>query len=136
MKNSLQLLALGLVLFLGACSNGEPNGDKDTVTSPTIETKFLDKVKGKKFVNTGTIIIERGEFSEDGRSLDISYKFVEASDENTGKYQANLDINSDGIPVMVTSTIKITGAKTLTITYTWPGQADGTDTPMSFNFSN
>ena len=120
MKNTTQLLALGLVLFLGSCS--------------VVEDKFLDKVKGKKFFSTAAATTVRGEFSGDGRSLDISYKFVEASDENTGKYQAKLDINSDGIPVMVTSTIKITGAKTLTITYTWPGQADGTDAPEPFHF--
>ena len=120
MKNTTQLLALGLVLFLGSCS--------------VVEDKFLDKVKGKKFFSTATGPTVRGEFSEDGRSLDIYYKFVEASDESTGKYQAKLDANNNNNPVMVTSTIKITGAETLTITYTWPGQDAGTDKPVSFHF--
>ena len=124
MKKTTQLLALGLVLFLGACS----------VTEEKTEDKFLDKVKGEKFFSTAAATTVRGEFSEDGRSLDIAYKFVEATDENTGKYQANLDINGNNNPVMVTSTIKITGAKTLTITHTWPGQTAGTDKPVSFHF--
>ena len=117
MKKTTQLLALGLVLFLGACST----------TEKTTEDKFLDKVKGKKITSTGVHIIVRGEFSEDGRSLDLS-QFIEASDENTGKYQGKMDVN------IVTSTIKITGAKTLTITPTWSGQPVGTDAPELFTF--
>ena len=103
MKNSLQLLALGLVLFLGACSNGEPNSDKDPVTPtppvtpPTIETKFLDKIKGKTVYDHATSTSSAnkfGTFSADGQKFTWNspgegnpiMTFLKASDENNGEY--------------------------------------------------
>ena len=100
MKNSLQLLALGLVLFLGACSNGEPNGDKDTVTPPIVtpppaEVDFLKKIQGKTVYNNATtqnLTTLVGTFNSDGKVFVLTspvsiYTFVKATDENTAIYE-------------------------------------------------
>ena len=117
MKNSLQLLALGLVLFLGACSNGEPNGDKDTVTPPTIETKFLDKVANKTAYDNATTQDETtkiGTFNANGKTFTFAdpgnpvFTFVTATDENKGEYV----LDTIPIPVLLTFTTSdgITGS--------------------------
>ena len=100
MKNSLQLLALGLVLFLGACSNGEPNGDKDPVTPPIVtpppaEVDFLKKIQGKTVYNNATtqnLTTLVGTFNSDGKVFVLTspvsiYTFVKATDENTAIYE-------------------------------------------------
>lgn len=78
MKNSLQLLALGLVLFLGACS-----------VSPDT---FLAKVKGKTMVDSAESAASYGTFSTDGKTITIegsptAYTFKEVTDDNTGVYE-------------------------------------------------
>ena len=78
MKNSSKLLALGLVLFLGACSAAE--GD------------FLKKVEGKTADEATTIAF--GSFSSNGKEFSMDTgndtvakaKFVKATDENTAEY--------------------------------------------------
>ena len=95
MKNSLQLLALGLVLFLGACSVTETNEDK-----------FLNKVKGKTAYNSKTTqddTTAMGTFSADGKDFDGSV-FVNATDDNTGKYKG-----SSTVTYIIKTTDGITG---------------------------
>ena len=99
MKNSLQLLALGLVLFLGACS----------VTEKTTEDKFLDKIKDKTAYENATTqdnTTKYGTFTADGKTFTFSdgsgvLPFVKATDENTGEYALGTDTltitTSDGI---------------------------------------
>ena len=85
MKNSLQLLALGLVLFLGACSTTEGN--------------FLDKIKGKTAYENATTqdnTTKYGTFTADGKTFTFSdgsgvLPFVKATDENTGEYALGTD---------------------------------------------
>ena len=92
MKNSLQLLGLSLVLFLGACS--------------TTEESFLDKVKGKT-VYADALFTDAGpSFSADGKTFQEYYKFVSSSDGNTAIYSDTYG---------VTYTIKTTDGKTGTI---------------------
>ena len=57
MKNSSKLLALGLVLFLGACSAAE--GD------------FLKKVENKTMVDSTQSALSFGTFSADGKSITV-----------------------------------------------------------------
>ena len=79
MKNSLQLLALGLVLFLGACSTTEDN--------------FVKKIEGKSVYTDEAMLHENGTFSSDGKKFTINepsnpvMTLVEASDDNTAKYE-------------------------------------------------
>ena len=74
MKKSILSIALGLVLFLGACS--------------VAEGKFLDKVKGKTVYEAATMLPadEIGTFSADGKTFGEVYTFVEASDADTATY--------------------------------------------------
>ena len=112
MKNTTQLLALGLVLFLGSCS--------------VVDGKFLDKVKGKtasKLVALGAPEVVVGTFSSDGKRFDWNnppypyegMTFVEASDENTGTYR---------LPDGKLSIIKMADGKM--------GDLSGTGGPISF----
>jgi len=77
MRNSSKLLALGLVLFLGACSAAE--GD------------FLKKVENKTaYLGTDATGDNMGTFSADGKTLgegDGKMTFVEASDDSTATYK-------------------------------------------------
>ncbi len=81
MKNSSKLLALGLVLFLGACSlSAEDEG-------------FLGKVKGKTAYSNATTQDDTskiGVFSADGKEFDPAIgetvKFDGTTDANTAKY--------------------------------------------------
>ena len=102
MKNSLQLLALGLVLFLGACS-----------VSPDA---FLESVKGKTvYMGTDATGQENGTFSSDGKTFDGA-KFVEMVDATTGSYTAS---GKDGdVTISSTMSIHTTDGKTGTWTYT------------------
>ena len=59
MKNSSKLLALGLVLFLGACSLSAE------------DTAFLDRVKGKTAYEEATHDTKVGVFSSDGKEYPI-----------------------------------------------------------------
>ena len=77
MKNSSKLLALGLVLFLGACSAAE--GD------------FLKKVEGKTAYADKDFASKIGAFSSDGKKLTIEGApeagvFSKAIDENSAEY--------------------------------------------------
>ncbi len=82
MRNSSKLLALGLVLFLGACSLSAE------------DTAFLDKVKGKTAFDDATTqddTTKIGSFSKDGKeftpvSPGQKVTFDEATDANTAKY--------------------------------------------------
>ena len=92
MQRSSKLLALGLVLFLGACS--------------VAEGKFLDKVSGK------TVVELAQKFSADGKTFGTGAEiltFTEATDENTGIYSGK-----DGTDVY-TYTFKTTDGKTGTV---------------------
>ena len=108
MKNSSKLLALGLILFLGACS--------------LVDDKFLDKVKGKTAHVRGTNV-EIGTFSSNGKRFDWVVSpagdptmiFIEASDENTAKYR---------LPDGSISTIKMADGKM--------GDISGAGGPLSF----
>ena len=78
MKNSLQLLGLGLVLFLGACS-----------VSPDT---FLAKVKNTTMVDSTQSALSFGTFDATGKTITIEgsplkYTFKEATDDNTGVYE-------------------------------------------------
>ena len=104
MKNSSKLLALGLVLFLGACSAAE--GD------------FLKKVEGKTAYssettqNDGTKV---GTFSSDGKTFTfagLSLKFDKATDDSTADYTISVAGQS------ATYVIKTTDGKTGNITTT------------------
>ena len=86
MKNSLQLLALGLVLFLGACS--------------TTEGDFLKKVEGKTMYYEASPATAVGAFSSDGKKLALVYNFVSASDENTATYAATFTAGKDTITIV------------------------------------
>ena len=97
MKNSSKLLALGLVLFLGACSATE--GD------------FLKKVEGKTAYSDGAYTQEMFAFSSDGKSYgdgenSPKFTFVEASDADTATYTFSEDGQN------MTMTIKTTDGKT------------------------
>ena len=95
MKNSSKLLALGLVLFLGACSAAE--GD------------FLAKVQGK------TVAEMQQKFSADGKTFGeapYAFKFTEATDENTGSYTLTVEGQTS------TYTFTTTDGKTGTILMT------------------
>ena len=95
MQRSSKLLALGLVLFLGACS--------------VAEGKFLDKVSGKT-MSDGTD--DMGKFSSDGKTFGTgadAMTFTEATDENTGIYSGK-----DGTDVY-TYTFKTTDGETGTV---------------------
>ena len=97
MKNSSKLLALGLVLFLGACSAAE--GD------------FLKKVEGKTAYNDAAYTQEIFTFSSDGKSSGDGenspiFTFVEASDADTATYT----FSENG--QKMTTTIKTTDGKT------------------------
>ena len=111
MKKSSKLLALGLILFLGACS--------------LVDDKFLDKVKGK---TANKVVIAPpdepiGTFSSNGKSFDWVVSpagdptmiFIEASDENTAKYR---------LPDGSISTIKMADGKM--------GDISGAGGPLSF----
>lgn len=84
MKNLLQVLALGLVLFLGACS--------------TAEGSFLKKVESKTAYSDKTMTegSKIGSFSSDGKEFTseeyIGYKaiFKNAIDENTAEYSVTV----------------------------------------------
>ena len=96
MQRSSKLLALGLVLFLGACS--------------VAEGKFLEKVSGKT-MSDGTD--DMGKFSSDGKTFGdatFAITFTEATDENTGIYSGK----DGGTPISYT--IKTTDGKTGTMT--------------------
>ena len=102
MKNSSKLLALGLVLFLGACS-----------VSPDA---FLESVKGKTvYMGTDATGQENGIFSADGKEI-AGAKFVEMVDATTGSYTAS---GKDGVDTFsMTVSIHTTDGKTGTYTYT------------------
>ncbi len=97
MKNSSKLLALGLVLFLGACSAAE--GD------------FLKKVEGKTAYSSETTQNDNtkvGTFSSDGKTFTFSgfsLKFDKATDDSTADYTASIAGQS------VTYVIKTTDGK-------------------------
>ena len=85
MKNSSKLLALGLVLFLGACSAAE--GD------------FLKKVEGKTAYSSETTQDETtltGTFSKDGKEfkyelfISITLKFDKVIDDSTATYTVTM----------------------------------------------
>ena len=103
MKNSLQLLALGLVLFLGACS-----------VSPDA---FLESVKGKTMYSAATMLPanEMGTVSADGKTF-IGLKFVEMVDATTGSYTMSGKNGDDTISH--TRSIHTTDGKTGTLTHT------------------
>ena len=81
MKNTTQLLALGLILFLGACTATEGN--------------FLDKIKGKTAYEQATYETKYGTFDADGKKFILNdategnpvLTFVKATDENNGEYK-------------------------------------------------
>ena len=99
MKNTTQLLALGLILFLGACTATEGN--------------FLDKIKGKTAYEDATTqddTTKIGIFSSDGRTFTFPddpdvLTFVKASDENNGEYKL-----SDGTLLTFTTSDGKTGS--------------------------
>ena len=82
MRNSSKLLALGLVLFLGACSAAE--GD------------FLKKVEGKTAYADKDYASKIGAFSSDGKkftpegSVGQAVTFSKATDENTADYTVTI----------------------------------------------
>ena len=100
MKKTTQLLALGLVLFLGACS----------VTEEKTEDKFLDKVKGKTAYENATYETKYGTFTADGKKFTLNdtdnpvLTFVKATDENNGEYTL------DTVTLTITSSDGITGS--------------------------
>ena len=100
MKNTTQLLALGLVLFLGSCS--------------TMEENFLDKVANKTAYDDATLTADAnnyGTFSSDGKKFTLNdidnpvFTFVKSTDENNGEYK-----DPDGIPLTFTTSDGKTGS--------------------------
>ena len=113
MKNSSQLLALGLVLFLGACS--------------TTEESFLDKVKGKTVYGDASFTDAGPSFSADGKTFQEHYKFVSSSDGNTAIYEFINVIGPDEFKMV--TTVTTTDGKTGTMTITMNGESGGEE-PM------
>ena len=100
MKNTTQLLALGLVLFLGSCS--------------TMEENFLDKVANKTAYDDATLTADAnnyGTFSPDGKKFTLNdtdnpeFTFVKSTDENNGEYKF-----SDGSLITFTTSDGKTGS--------------------------
>ena len=102
MKKTTQLLALGLVLFLGSCS--------------TMEENFLDKVANKTAYDDATLTADAnnyGTFSSDGKKFTLNdeaegnpvFTFVKSTDENNGEYKF-----SDGNLITFTTSDGKTGS--------------------------
>ena len=108
MKNSLQLLALGLVLFLGACS-----------VSPDA---FLESVKGKTMYTDVAMTEEFGVFSADGKDF-AGAKFDKMLDDTTASY-----IQTSGT-ISTTASIQTTDGKKGTYSVT-AVTIDGKDQPI------
>ena len=102
MKNSLKLLALGLVLFLGACA---------TVIEEPAEvdpTGFLGKVLNKTMFMDAGLTQTKGAFSEDGKSFTIPntvptvFVFTKSSGPNSATYET---VITEEAPIMQTITV-------------------------------
>ena len=100
MKNTTQLIALGLILFLGSCTATEGN--------------FLDKIKGKTAYDDPTLTADAnnyGTFSPDGKKFTLNdpdnqeFTFVKSTDENNGEYKF-----SDGSLITFTTSDGKTGS--------------------------
>ena len=102
MKNSLKLLALGLVLFLGACA---------TVVEEPAEvdpTGFLGKVLNKTMFMDAGLTQTKGAFSEDGKIFTIPntvptvFVFTKSSGPNSATYET---VITEEAPIMQTITV-------------------------------
>ena len=116
-KNLSKLLALALVLFLGACSSAEES--------------FLDEVKEKTVqttVETGDGSFEKplGTFSADGKTFDASTSegpimtFLSATDKNVAIYSATFETGA--VEMSFTTTDGKTGAISTTVNGTSTGK--------------
>ena len=108
MKNSLQLLGLGLVLFLGACSATEGDFLKK-VENKTVTTVATDlNSKMGKFSADGKI------FSDDGTDLVGAFKFDKASDDSSATYTATTAAPAMSKTFSIQTSDGTTGIYTLT----------------------
>ena len=96
MRNSSKLLALGLVLFLGACSLSAE------------DTAFLDRVKGKTAYVEATYDTKIGVFNSNGKEFAVegapeAAVFSKTTDANTAEYTLH------GSPLTIMTTDGKTG---------------------------
>ena len=118
MKKSSLLLALGLVLFLGACS--------------TMEEDFLNKVQGKTAYRAANQTQAIGTFSSNGKKLINNVEtlnYVKMIDDTTASY--TVSIPAEGSDPASTRTYSIATSDgntgTMTMTTYIVGDEDSTD---------
>ncbi len=103
MKKSSLLLALGLVLFLGACS--------------TMEEDFLNKVQGKTAYRAANQTLAIGTFSSNGKKLinnADTFNYVKMIDDTTASYTSSIPADK----TTITYSIATSDGNTGTVSYT------------------